>query len=137
MSFPLAIFCTEPFRIPFAGRVDVCCFDKTGTITAENLVLEGVVGVKWVFYFVRIMVRKLIEGMSHLCSAADQRKLVSVKEVSRETTLCLAAAHALVKLDDGTTVGDPMEKTTLDALEWSLNKGLCFYPTTEEHIFKL
>lgn len=57
-------------------------------------------------------------------SDADQRKLVSVKEVSRETTLCLAAAHALVKLDDGTTVGDPMEKTTLDSLEWSLKKGV-------------
>jgi cation-transporting ATPase 13A1 len=40
-----AIFCTEPFRIPSAGRVDICCFDKTGTITAENLVLEGVAGI--------------------------------------------------------------------------------------------
>ena len=43
-----AIFCTEPFGIPFAGHVDMCCFDKMGTITAENLVLEGVVGVECV-----------------------------------------------------------------------------------------
>jgi cation-transporting ATPase 13A1 len=45
LTLLVAIFCTEPFRIPSAGRVDVCCFDKTGTITAENLVLEGVTGL--------------------------------------------------------------------------------------------
>lgn len=49
--------------------------------------------------------------------------LVGVKDTGRETTLCLAAAHALVKLDDGTIVGDPMEKTTLEALEWQISKG--------------
>ena len=57
-------------------------------------------------------------------SAKNHRKLVNVKETSRETMLCLAATHALVKLDDGTVVGDPMEKTTLDALEWNLAKGM-------------
>ncbi|TBU28136.1 endoplasmic reticulum Ca-transporting P-type ATPase [Dichomitus squalens] len=96
-----AIFCTEPFRIPSAGRVDVCCFDKTGTITAENLVVEGVVGI----------------------DPSDPIKLVDVKATGRETTLALAAAHALVRLDDGTIVGDPMERTTLDALNWQLAKG--------------
>ncbi|TBU53010.1 ATPase, partial [Dichomitus squalens] len=96
-----AIFCTEPFRIPSAGRVDVCCFDKTGTITAENLVVEGVVGI----------------------DPSDPIKLVDVKATGRETTLALAAAHALVRLDDGTIVGDPMERTTLDALDWQLAKG--------------
>lgn len=61
------------------------------------------------------------------CSASDHMKLVNVVEASRETTLCLAGAHALVRLDDGTIVGDPMEKTTLDALKWQLNGGTSSY----------
>ncbi|KAJ3885266.1 hypothetical protein GG344DRAFT_82917 [Lentinula edodes] len=48
--------------------------------------------------------------------------LVNVREVSRETTLCLAAAHALVRLDDGTIVGDPMEKITLENMDWGVGK---------------
>ncbi|PWN43325.1 putative SPF1-P-type ATPase [Ceraceosorus guamensis] len=95
-----SIFCTEPFRIPYAGRVDVCCFDKTGTITGEDLEVQGVAQV----------------------GARGPADLINLKDTSKETTLTLASAHALVLLDDG-VVGDPMEKTTLDALQWTLNKG--------------
>jgi cation-transporting ATPase 13A1 len=49
--------------------------------------------------------------------------MTDVKETSRETTLCLAAAHTLIQLDDGTIIGDPMEKTTLEALDWTISKG--------------
>ncbi|CED85345.1 endoplasmic reticulum ca-transporting p-type atpase [Phaffia rhodozyma] len=101
-----AIFCTEPFRISFAGRVDVCCFDKTGTITGEDLVVEGVAGL----------------------DKSDLKKLLPITETGRETTLTLASSHALVQLEDGTIVGDPMEKTTLEALGWQVGKGNTITP---------
>jgi len=104
--------------------VDVCCFDKTGTITAENLVLEGVAGVECVVSPLTLDAMLIDDGNS----PKDPRKLINVKETSRDTTLCLAAAHALVKLDDGTIVGDPMEKTTLDSLEWTVGKNESVHP---------
>lgn len=95
-----AIFCTEPFRIPYAGRVDVCCFDKTGTITDTDLEVQGVAAI----------------------GARLPRDLISLKQLPRETTITLGAAHALVLLEDG-VVGDPMEKTTVEGMGWELRKG--------------
>lgn len=106
-----AIFCTEPFRIPFAGRVDIACFDKTGTLTGEDLVVEGIAGLSL--------------GQEGAPSEADgaQTQLVRVNQTSIYTTLTLATAHALVKLEEGDVVGEPMEKTTLESLGWVLGKN--------------
>ncbi|KAI1187576.1 hypothetical protein F5B17DRAFT_399254 [Nemania serpens] len=108
-----AIFCTEPFRIPFAGRIDVACFDKTGTLTGEDLVVEGIAGLG------------LGHGGTDTPREADgaHSHMTPVKEAGIETTLVLATAHALVKLEEGDIVGDPMEKATLNALGWGLGKN--------------
>lgn len=108
-----AIYCTEPFRIPFAGRVDVACFDKTGTLTGEDLVVEGIAGL----------------GLNQDGTDTPREKdgahshVTPVLQAGFETTLVLATAHALVKLDEGDIVGDPMEKATLTSLGWTLGKN--------------
>lgn len=106
-----AIFCTEPFRIPFAGRVDVACFDKTGTLTGEDLVVDGIAG--------------LTLGQQGVPTEKDgaQSQLTKLTNTGLETALTLATAHALVKLEDGDVVGEPMEKATLQSLGWSLGKN--------------
>jgi cation-transporting ATPase 13A1 len=70
-------------------------------------------------------------------SSSNPRELVSVTKTKKETTLALAAAHALVLLEDGTMVGDPMEKTTLSALDWKLTKGDNLSPNAKDAPHKM
>lgn len=92
-----AIFCTEPFRIPFAGKVDVCCLDKTGTITEENLVVQGISGV----------------------TTDNPNQLLDCSSAPRETLIVLGACHSLA-LVDNKYVGDPMELAAFQHSPWQL-----------------
>ena len=106
-----AIFCTEPFRIPYAGRIDIACFDKTGTLTGEDLVVEGIAGLD------------LSQNGASKEASGHHSHLTPVTQSGMQTTLVLATAHALVKLDEGEIVGEPMEKATLTSLGWTLDRN--------------
>nr|CAB3224441.1 manganese-transporting ATPase 13A1 [Phallusia mammillata] len=103
----LYVYCTEPFRIPFAGKADMCCFDKTGTLTSDSLIVEGIAG---------------INGGTDDNKKVSSYSLCPVTEAPAETQKVLATCHALVNMEDD-LVGDPLEQAMLKAVEWNLTKG--------------
>lgn len=93
-----AIFCTEPFRIPFAGKVDICCFDKTGTLTTEEIIVEGIGGL-----------------------GGEGTELTKSKEAPETSAYVIATCHSLMQTESG-LIGDPMEGAALCAVDWVFSK---------------
>uniref|UniRef100_A0A0E0DR73 Cation-transporting ATPase n=1 Tax=Oryza meridionalis TaxID=40149 RepID=A0A0E0DR73_9ORYZ len=88
------IFCTEPFRIPFAGKVDICCFDKTGTLTSDDMEFQGVVSLE-----------------------DDEELITDANKLPLRTQEVLSSCHALVFVDNK-LVGDPLEKAAIKGIDW-------------------
>lgn len=93
------IYCTEPFRIPFAGKIDIACFDKTGTLTVENLTFTGVTGV-----------------------GKNTHELICGERIPNEAVLVLAGVNSLVRLDEE-TIGDPMELDAIQKIGWTMQSN--------------
>jgi len=100
----MKIFCTEPFRVPYCGKVSVCCFDKTGTLTSDKLVLKGIAG----------------NGASKSDSLDVLKKVKKVGDCDSNLHIILAGCHSLVAVKDA-VVGDPVEDLALKELDWKYN----------------
>ena len=109
----VGIFCTEPWRITLAGQVDVACFDKTGTITADEFNVDGIVGL-------------LGAGAAGAAGDEPAAVLIHPSRVPAATRQVLAGCHALMPLQQRaaggaaasgavSVVGDPMERSAFIA----------------------
>ncbi|RYG68159.1 hypothetical protein EON64_05810 [archaeon] len=114
------IFCTEPYRVPLAGKISHCLFDKTGTITTDQLMPAGLINVSGSAGGV---------GQDEEGDTIEPT-LSPIGSASAETALILAACHSLVALKDddnrgnggpseSTLIGDPIELAAMKALDWS------------------
>mmetsp|Transcript_3189 Transcript_3189/g.9719 ORF Transcript_3189/g.9719 Transcript_3189/m.9719 type:complete len:1218 (+) Transcript_3189:107-3760(+) len=114
------VFCTEPFRIPYAGKVDVCCFDKTGTLTTDSIKAVGVA----------------LPGTAKAEDAKESEQLeyplTAIKDASFDAASVLAGCHSLVYIDDE-LAGDPLELAALASVEWSYTRSEAAVPRKGSH----
>jgi len=114
------IFCTEAFRIPFAGGVEFCCFDKTGTLTSDEFHVKGLAGLE--------------KTSATAKRTKDFPGYLEPFSFPLDSQLVVVGCNSLVTIPpmDGNpskVVGDPLEKAGLKALQWTtdLSEGeACF-----------
>eukprot|EP01063_Lacrimia_lanifica_P033754 TRINITY_DN6102_c1_g4_i1.p1 TRINITY_DN6102_c1_g4~~TRINITY_DN6102_c1_g4_i1.p1 ORF type:complete len:1481 (+),score=675.29 TRINITY_DN6102_c1_g4_i1:75-4517(+) len=91
------VMCTEPFRVPLAGKITHCLYDKTGTLTTDTLIPSGIVNNE----------------------SSKTHEVKPVVEASEIASVILAGCHSLVAVGDSKeVVGDPIETAAIRGVEW-------------------
>ena len=99
------VFCTEPFRVPMSGRIDCIFFDKTGTVTTDQLEAVGII------------------------PSNGKGELVSLKKAPLDACRVLSGCHSLLELEDRLQ-GDPIETAAIAAIGWDYSQDSgCAYPS--------
>lgn len=119
------VFCTEHFRIPWAGLVDVVALDKTGTITSDQMRLKGI----------RLFPDGDLEPLD------EENALVKPGEMDPEimpwsAVRVMAGCHSLAlrvsrgaAFFGGQVVGDPLEQAVLKDTGYQLVGNNMLIPT--------
>ena len=99
------VYCTEPYRVPFAGKIDAVLFDKTGTLTTDKLVPVSVINPA--------------RANSHANPATGGPAEQPVGEAQAELAVVLAGCHSLVQVEGvPELLGDPIETAALGGIAW-------------------
>ncbi|GAB5364809.1 hypothetical protein AAMO2058_001002200 [Amorphochlora amoebiformis] len=101
------VFCTEPFRMPFAGKITHCLFDKTGTLTTDQLLPVGIVN------------NPSTHKRSNESKNGQVKSLTPVSSAGPNAAMVLAGCHSLVSVEGAGLVGDPIELAAIQGIEWS------------------
>jgi len=128
------VYCTEPFRLPYAGKLDVLCFDKTGTLTQDKMFLKGVVIAAHMKVQDSETSLPLIFRENGSLSTNDSTITkemtvdpVSITQASVLVSAAMASCHSLI-LKDATNsasfVGDPLEIVTLESTGFQFETAL-------------
>eukprot|EP00736_Rhodelphis_marinus_P009660 Rmarinus@m.12517 len=100
------IFCTEPFRIPLAGKLRTCCFDKTGTLTSSSLRLLGV------------FMHKSPSNAAHGEMEVSEKKTSAWPQIHGTMgPVVLAGCHSLVRVGEK-VMGDSVERAGVSGAGW-------------------
>ncbi|KAH0786931.1 manganese-transporting ATPase 13A1 [Histomonas meleagridis] len=104
----LKVYCTEPYRIPFAGMISVCCFDKTGTLTAEEYRMIGV------------------DDMNNAPPSKKNAEITGnyfndSDNIPIEALWVIGGCHSLIRGKYGQLVGDSLEATAFSSMKFKLS----------------
>jgi cation-transporting ATPase 13A1 len=139
------VFCTEPFRIPYAGKVDYAAFDKTGTLTQEHLIMKGVALINDSLLSTLPLLESQYLSPGGVVSktngngisidsiasssdafienaALDAVGYVRGDQLPDMTSFIMAGCHSLSVLDKE-IIGDPIESAALKYAGWTLQSS--------------
>lgn len=121
------IYCTEPFRIPFAGKLNICAFDKTGTLTSDKMIPHGLFGIN-------LCNNDKVSCITFEESCNAKENDTSDTSNKQEQATLSSSAASLPFLSDlvmgccnglslngKTLVGDPMEKSIKHKSSWRIH----------------
>jgi cation-transporting ATPase 13A1 len=131
LTIVVRIVCTEPFRVPFAGKLTDALFDKTGTLTTDQLQVVGVAscGIDNDLPSTRVNNNNNNDdnnnnnnnnndnNSAQWQSETDAAPLAAPEVARVRARVVLAACHSLVAVADA-LVGDPTEMAAMRATGW-------------------